>query len=168
MTQKEGITKDYQYAYRKFITNSKQVSSLLDYSVNNQNILRYAIMYPETSYGNELLELFFDGVIKRGGQVVAAESYDVNKSDFAKEIKRIVGLDDLKERRRLRELWVLDVLEEEKIDMEYMYKSDKMTKKEVKEYLKELKKEWSTFRRYSYRIIIQGPGLLYLSFYTMI
>ena len=98
-------------------------------------------MYPETTYGNELLEIFFNEVITRGGQIVAAESYDVNKSDFSKEIKKMIGLDDIEERKRLRQLWVLDVITEEIIDMEYMIKSGKMTKEEVDEYLEELQKE---------------------------
>jgi ABC-type branched-subunit amino acid transport system substrate-binding protein/TolA-binding protein len=141
LTQKEKITEGYQYVYRKFITNSQQISSLVDYAMNDKGILRYAVMYPENTYGRELQETFFNEVINRGGKIIASESYDIKESDFSKEIKKMVGLHDLSDRKRLRKLWVDEVIEEETIDMQYMISKGKMTKEEVENYLDELKRE---------------------------
>ena len=141
LTQKENIADGYNYVYRKFITNSNQVNSLLDYAMDDMELTRFAIMYPDNTYGKELHELFFEEVARRGGQIVATESYDTKSKDFSKEIKKVVGLDDLEDRKRLREIWVDEVIEEETLDMQFMIDNEGMTQEAVQEYLDSVKKE---------------------------
>jgi ABC-type branched-subunit amino acid transport system substrate-binding protein len=141
LTQKENVTKGYDYVYRKFITNSKQVSSLVDYAMFDKGFSRFAIMYPKSTYGEELKELFFNEVIRLGGNIAAVESYGLEDSDFSNEIKKIVGRADLTERKRLRALWIEEVIEEEAQYMQQRMEKGEVTGLGVQKYLDALEKE---------------------------
>jgi ABC-type branched-subunit amino acid transport system substrate-binding protein len=52
----------------------------------------FAILYPNNSYGQVLMDLFWDQVDARGGKITAVESYSPKETDFALQIKKLVGL----------------------------------------------------------------------------
>ncbi len=141
LSQKENVTENLEYSYRKFITNSKQVHTLVNYATDVRGLTRFALLYPDNKYGRQLNQLIFDEVINKGGHIVAAESYEPGKSDFTPEIKKLIGTSDLEDRKRLRAIRIAEVMAEEKLDMEYMIKTGQMTEKQVKNYLLALKKE---------------------------
>jgi ABC-type branched-subunit amino acid transport system substrate-binding protein len=53
---------------------------------------RFAILYPEETYGLTFMNLFWDQLLEAGGQVVAVESYKPDQTDFSDSIKKLVGL----------------------------------------------------------------------------
>lgn len=92
LTQKEDITKTGNFVFRNFLTPVQQIKMLVPYVVNTLGCKKFAILYPEDSYGIRFMNLFWDELILHGGQVVGIESYQSNQTDFAAHIKKLVGL----------------------------------------------------------------------------
>ena len=91
-TQKDDITRIGEFVFRNFITPQMQAKPMAAYAVNELGLKRFAILYPEENYGDTYMNLFWDEVLSLGGNVVGAESYDPMDTDFAKPIKKLVGL----------------------------------------------------------------------------
>lgn len=92
LTQSEGITKLGDYVFRNFLTSLMQVSTLVKYSIQNLGITSFAILYPKDNYGIKMMNLFWNEVLRWGGEIRGVESYDSNQTDFGKEIKSLTGL----------------------------------------------------------------------------
>jgi ABC-type branched-subunit amino acid transport system substrate-binding protein len=92
LTQKMNITAEGDMIFRNFMTPSKEVDKIVSLSINELDLKRYAILYPDSSYGKYLMSLFWDRLVEMGGSVTAVESYAQNETDFADPIKKMVGL----------------------------------------------------------------------------
>jgi len=90
-TQKEGITGEGNMVFRNFLTPEREVDALLNKSVKEKGMKRFAIFYPDKSYGQYLRDLFREKVKQLGGTITAVESYKPDQTDFAEGIKRITG-----------------------------------------------------------------------------
>ncbi|MBI9086652.1 MAG: ABC transporter substrate-binding protein [Desulfobacterales bacterium] len=102
LTQKEGVADVGDFVFRNFITPPMQVDSLVSYATGVLGLKRFAILYPDEPYGTTFMNLFWDRVIEAGAEVVGAESYGGDQTDFAAPIDKLVGLfypvpDDLKD-----------------------------------------------------------------------
>jgi ABC-type branched-subunit amino acid transport system substrate-binding protein len=102
LTQKDNITSIGDYVFRNFITPRMQVSNLVEYVTASLGLYRFAILYPDETYGITFMNLFWDALIASGGKIVGVESYNPQHTDFAEPIKKLVGLyydipEDLKE-----------------------------------------------------------------------
>jgi ABC-type branched-subunit amino acid transport system substrate-binding protein len=103
ITQKENITEISDNIFRNFITPEMQVKAVVSYAVEVLEVKNFAVLYPEEKYGTHFMNLFWDEVLKYGGKIVGAESYNPSHTDFKDPIKKLVGLyyeipDDLKEK----------------------------------------------------------------------
>ena len=92
LTQKSGITEAGDYIFRNFLTPRMQIKALVDYAAKTLEAKKFAILYPNESYGDVYMNLFWDEVMASGGKVVGIEAYDPEKTDFADPIKKLVGL----------------------------------------------------------------------------
>lgn len=92
LTQKPGVTDAGDYIFRNFLTPGMQINTLVDYAVHGLGADRFAILYPNESYGDIYMNLFWDAVMAAGGRVVGVEAYDPGKTDFADPIQKLVGL----------------------------------------------------------------------------
>jgi ABC-type branched-subunit amino acid transport system substrate-binding protein len=92
LTQKDNIAEIGDKVFRNFITPKMQVQTLISFSVESLGLLRFAILYPEETYGITFMNLFWDQLLESGGQVVAVESYKPDQADFSAAIKKLVGL----------------------------------------------------------------------------
>ncbi len=106
LTQKDNITLIGDYVFRNFITPEMQVKAIADYTTTSLGLNRFAILYPDETYGITFMNLFWDRVIENGGKIVGAEAYNPQHTDFAGPIKKLVGLyydipEDLKEAAEL-------------------------------------------------------------------
>jgi ABC-type branched-subunit amino acid transport system substrate-binding protein len=102
LTQKDNITAIGDYVFRNFITPSMQVKALTDFTTNTLGLNRFAILYPDETYGVTFMNLFWDRLLENGGKIVGVEAYNPQHTDFADPIKKLVGLyydipEDLKE-----------------------------------------------------------------------
>ncbi len=93
LTQKAGITETGEYVFRNFLTGDTQTRALVSYSINNLGIRNFAVLYPNDPYGTEMMHLFWDEVLRQGGQIRGVESYTPGQTDFSSEIKSLTGLD---------------------------------------------------------------------------
>jgi branched-chain amino acid transport system substrate-binding protein len=92
LTQKEGVSQIGNYVFRYFLSNEEQTRALVDYAVLGLDYKRFAILYPADSYGTRLMNLFWDELEQLGGEVRGIQTYDPSQTDFADQIKKLVGL----------------------------------------------------------------------------
>jgi branched-chain amino acid transport system substrate-binding protein len=92
LTQKPDITKLGDYVFRNFLTPSLQVRAIVAYAVQELGIKKFAMLYPEESYGISFMNRFWDELILHGAEMVGVESYGPDQTDFADAIKKLVGL----------------------------------------------------------------------------
>jgi branched-chain amino acid transport system substrate-binding protein len=107
LTQKDNITSIGDYVFRNFITPEMQVTALVEYATRWLGLNRFAILYPNETYGLTFMNLFWDRLIENGAKVVGLEAYNPRSTDFANPIKKLVGLyyeipEDLKAAAELR------------------------------------------------------------------
>jgi branched-chain amino acid transport system substrate-binding protein len=89
LSQKDNITEIGDYVFRNFITPKMQVEAIVSYAIDVLGLSRFAILYPDDKYGTRFMTLFQDEVMVYGGDVVAVEPYDPDKTDFAEQIKNL-------------------------------------------------------------------------------
>lgn len=106
-SQKSGLTNNNDYTFRNSITSEMQIERLVRFASKNLNAKRYAILYPNDSYGVEFANKFWDLVLASGGQVTAAQVYDPKDTDFNVYIQKLVGtyfteprLDEYRQRQK--------------------------------------------------------------------
>ncbi|HJU04356.1 MAG TPA: penicillin-binding protein activator [Nitrospiraceae bacterium] len=77
------------YVLSTAMTHPQQVQRLAEHALGNLGYRRFCILYPDTAYGQELAHLFGAEVKKRGGELIAVESYKETDTDFGPQIRRI-------------------------------------------------------------------------------
>jgi branched-chain amino acid transport system substrate-binding protein len=92
MTQRADIVAEGDMVFRNFVTPAKEVARILDLATQERSWHRFGILYPDNSYGRYLMNLFWDRAEEMGGEITAVESYEPDQTDFADEIKKMVGL----------------------------------------------------------------------------
>ncbi len=91
LAQKKGLTDAGEFVFRNSMTANHQARTIAGYAVEKLGAKRFAIMYPQNAYGEELAYLFWDEVSARGGEVVGIEHYDPKENDFTDEVEDLVG-----------------------------------------------------------------------------
>ena len=91
-TQKDHITDIGDFVFRNFITPEMQVAALADFAVGRLGLDRFAVLYPDENYGTTFLNLFWDEILRRQGEIAAVAAYDPAQTDFAVPIQKLVGL----------------------------------------------------------------------------
>lgn len=108
ITQKDNIADTGDYVFRNFFTPKMQVETIVSYAIEELELKNFAILYPNENYGKVFMNLFWDEVMAYDGKVVGVESYELDSTDFADPIKKLVGLyyelpEDLKNTEELIE-----------------------------------------------------------------
>jgi ABC-type branched-subunit amino acid transport system substrate-binding protein len=78
--------------FRRSLLDSQQITSLVRLVYDRFMMSRFAFLYPDSPYGREMMNLFWDEIDKRGGEIVAAESFPPGQTDFGPQIRAMVGL----------------------------------------------------------------------------
>jgi branched-chain amino acid transport system substrate-binding protein len=91
LAQKKGLTDVGPFIFRNSMTNPMQAKAVAAYAFDKLGFKRFALMYPESAYGEELMNLFWDEVVARGGEVVGVEGYEPKENDFTNEVEDLVG-----------------------------------------------------------------------------
>ena len=92
LSQKDDLSGLGQYIYRMAMSNRNQIRRLVDYSMNKLSIKRFAVLSPDDKYGQELTKYFWDEVVRKGGEITAAESYQTQQTDFREQVKKLLGV----------------------------------------------------------------------------
>jgi branched-chain amino acid transport system substrate-binding protein len=93
ITSKEGVTSAGEYVFQHFLTSTQQIRALVQYAFDDLNCAIFSILYPNDDYGEEMVKNFRKEVTDLGGKVEKAISYSRKQTDFAEEIKKLVGHD---------------------------------------------------------------------------
>lgn len=91
LSQKSGLTNIGDYVFRNSLTPEMQVDELVQYAFEKLGAHRFAVLYPNDSYGVEFANIYWDHVLVRGGQITAAQSFDPKENDFTDVIRKLVG-----------------------------------------------------------------------------
>jgi ABC-type branched-subunit amino acid transport system substrate-binding protein len=89
LTQQPGIPELGDYVFRIFLTPQMQIDAIVPYVIDQLEIDRFAVLYPDDQYGTTFMKLFRDAVSDYGATVVASESYEPDQTDFAAQIKKL-------------------------------------------------------------------------------
>jgi branched-chain amino acid transport system substrate-binding protein len=92
LTQREGITGIGDYVFRNFLTAAMQIRTVVQYAQAEIGLRRFAILYPEDPYGQDMARLFREEVLRKGGEIRKEKSYKTDQTDFGEEIRDLAGL----------------------------------------------------------------------------
>lgn len=92
LTQKEGLTEAGNYVFRNFLTGSQQIKSLVKYAIQNLQLRRFAILYPEDGYAPEMVKLFHQEVRRLKGSIVWSEGYKSGETNFSEKIRKLTDM----------------------------------------------------------------------------
>ncbi|MEN8729396.1 MAG: penicillin-binding protein activator [Desulfuromonadales bacterium] len=93
MSQREGLATTSLYVFRNSLTAELQVRALVDYAMEQRGLSTFGIMFPQTRQGENFAEFFRNEVWRRGGVIVAEQSYQTDQTDFRYQIRLLQGLD---------------------------------------------------------------------------
>ncbi len=91
LSQKPGLTNIGDFVFRNSLTPEMQIDQLVSFAFQKLSARRFAILYPNDTYGVEFANIFWDQVLAHGGQVTAAQTYDSKDNDFTGVIQKMIG-----------------------------------------------------------------------------
>ena len=89
-----GLADKSPYIFRNALTKEQQASYLARHAVNELNLYRFVVIYPDVSYGETMRKVFEDEVRSLGGQIVESIPFKRKQTDFKKQILKIGGMAD--------------------------------------------------------------------------
>jgi len=92
LSQREGIVEEGDMVFRNLLTPTQEIEGLLDVAIGQMGLNRFGILYPDNPYGRYCMNAFWNRLEQMGGTVTAVESYPIDQTDFADQIKKMVGL----------------------------------------------------------------------------
>ena len=99
LTRSEDVTAIGPFVFRNMLTYSAQTKALVDWATAVMGYKTFAVLYPNTPYGVEMTNDFWDDVMARGAAVNGAESYTADQTTFTTQAKKLVGRYYLEDRR---------------------------------------------------------------------
>ncbi len=91
LSQNSGITNVGDYIFQNSLTSKDQARNIVGYAMKTLGIKRFAVLYPEDTYGEDMMRAFVKQVLKSGGTINALEGYSTAETDFKRQIKKLVG-----------------------------------------------------------------------------
>jgi branched-chain amino acid transport system substrate-binding protein len=92
LSQQKDITETGNMIFQNCLTPDDEIESLFEKVILKRGLMKFAILYPDNTYGQYFMNKFWDKVESVGGEITAVESYKTGQTDFADEIKKIAGL----------------------------------------------------------------------------
>ena len=99
LSQKNDITQIGNYVFQNALTGQMQIEFLVETAMHKKGLRRFAVLYPNDQYGVEYTQLFWNAVATKGGQVVAAQTYMKDETDFREQVQRMVGTFYIEDRK---------------------------------------------------------------------
>ena len=89
-----GLPELSPFIYRNALTRKMQANFIARYAVNDLNLKRFVVFFPDETFGEELRIAFSEEVHALGAEIIANVSYDRAQTDFKKQILSIGGVSD--------------------------------------------------------------------------
>lgn len=115
-SQKSNLTEGVDYTFRNSVTPAMQVSKLVEFAIQKSGMKKFAILYPNDSYGIEFANRFWDQVLAYGGSIVAAQTYQPKDSDLTSQVQKMVGTFYLEDRPEEYQAKLQEISEKRKKD----------------------------------------------------
>lgn len=103
LSRAENLTQMGSYVFRNMLTNSAQAKAVADYAQKKLNAKTFAVLQPDSPYGDELVRYFWDALDAGGSAVTALERYPRETTTFKPFVARMVGRYNLSERKEYLE-----------------------------------------------------------------
>lgn len=98
LSSRADLTRLGTFVFRHRLTRQAQARTIARHAVEELGLRTFAILYPDTDYGREMMQAFWQTVTRLGGEVRGAEGYSVNVNDVNEPIKKLVGRHHLEAR----------------------------------------------------------------------
>ncbi|BDG09685.1 penicillin-binding protein activator [Anaeromyxobacter paludicola] len=102
LSKVDGVTQAGAFVFRNMLTAEAQTAALADFAVARRGLKRFATLYPETSYGQELAGSFAGAVAARGAEVSSSVPYEADRTTFSPMVRDLVGKSSLERRADYR------------------------------------------------------------------
>ncbi len=89
LTLKPGVTAAGPWVFRNFTTWKAEVDALASHAVKTCGISRFAVLYPDSSYGKGMAGSFGAAVAAMGGDVVLDLSFASSETNFIEIAKKV-------------------------------------------------------------------------------
>ncbi len=93
LSQKDGLTQTGSWIFQAFLTPRQQVRALVRQAFS-MGIKRFAILYPDSSYGRTFFQNFQEEVAAQGGELAAQAFYSPGSQEFGPTLTALA--EDLK------------------------------------------------------------------------
>jgi len=100
LTGRDSVASSRPYVFRVGREPRGEIQVLVDHAIRKAGLGRFAILYPDDRYGRGARDLFWEEVEASGGRVVGVESYEPGATDFAKQLRDMVGFKLLSEEEK--------------------------------------------------------------------
>ncbi|HBR18583.1 MAG: hypothetical protein A3G39_02825 [Deltaproteobacteria bacterium RIFCSPLOWO2_12_FULL_43_16] len=104
LSQRPGLTNTGDYIFRNFLSPLEQARAIANYAMDTLRCKKFAVLYPSSSYGIELANLFKEEVKKGKGEIVADEQYREGQTYFGKEITKLFKVKETEKREGRRQI----------------------------------------------------------------
>jgi branched-chain amino acid transport system substrate-binding protein len=91
LSGRPDITSVGSYVFRNFLTLEAQAKTLVSYAVDQLGVKRFGILFPSDKYGVDFSNAFWDEVVRRKGEIRAAERYEPDTKNFVEPIRKLLG-----------------------------------------------------------------------------
>lgn len=92
LTQQDAETESGQFMVHVFIDNQALVRTLVRYCMDKSGFTRFAVLYPDDRYGQNLSRIFADTVKEAGGSLLASVSYKDKTTDFRAPLEKLLTI----------------------------------------------------------------------------
>ncbi len=91
LSQKSNITDVGDYIFQNSLTPEDQARDIVNYAMGTLAIKNFAVLYPESPYGEDMMQAFVKHVLEHGGIINGLEGYFPTETDFQVQIKKLAG-----------------------------------------------------------------------------
>lgn len=99
LSSRADLTRLGTFVFRHRLTRGAQAEAIGRYAVEALGLKTFAILYPRTDYGIEMMQVFWQTVTRLGGEIRGAEGYSVNVADQNEPIQKLIGRHHLEARK---------------------------------------------------------------------
>jgi ABC-type branched-subunit amino acid transport system substrate-binding protein len=89
LTQRKDITLARSFVFRDFLTQRLMLQALVNYTANTLGWQRYAILYPNSKYGQSLARQFTEETNRQAARLVGQISYPDDGRDVAQAVQTL-------------------------------------------------------------------------------
>ncbi len=92
LTQQDEQTDAGRYVVHVFLDNQALVQTLVRYCKEKLGFARFAVLYPDDRYGQNLSKIFSEVVKEAGGTLLASVPYKDKSTDFREPIEKLLNI----------------------------------------------------------------------------